>query len=276
MTSSPSGAGVALVAVAASVCALLLAVPRDAQAQGKIPDTNWRQESRPGPDEAHNTMFAAELRFGPYWPQVDDEFSAAPGPYERVFGTSPNFYFGLEFDFMPLRIPYVGMIGPGFGWGYTAASAKAIVSGTKTPSDEDTSLTIMPMHLSLVARFDELQRRTGVPIVPYLKFGPALGVWSAGNSEGTTVVGDGCTTETPDSAGCTEGSGITWGLNFAIGGMLSLNWLDPRSANLLAHESDVAHAYLFGEWMDAVLTGFGADAMHVGSSTVVVGLAADF
>lgn len=255
---------------------LALALPGVALAQGKIPNTDWRQESRPPPSEAHNTMFAAELRFGPYWPQVDDEFSSSPGPYEKVFGTGPQFYFGLEFDFMPLRIPYVGMIGPGFGWGYTATSSKAIVSGTNQASDEDTSLSIMPMHLSLVARFDELQRRTGVPIVPYLKFGPALGVWSAGNSEGTSVAGSGCSVDTPDATGCTEGSGITWGLNFALGGMLSLNWLDPRSANLLAHESDVAHAYLFGEWMDAMLTGFGSDAMHVGSSTVVVGLAADF
>ncbi|MFO0613889.1 MAG: MXAN_2562 family outer membrane beta-barrel protein [Polyangiaceae bacterium] len=262
--------------VASSIVCVGLLAPASAFAQGRIADNDWRHDSRPTDAETKNTMFAAELRFGPYWPQVDDEFSSAPGPYERVFGTGPQFYFGLEFDFMPLRIPYVGMIGPGFGWGYTATSAKALISGTNTASQEDTSLSIMPMHLSLVARFDELQRRTGVPIVPYLKFGPALGVWNASTSEGTSVAGAGCTVDTPDAAGCTSGNGITWGLNFAIGGMLSLNWLDPRSANLLAHENDVAHAYLFGEWMDAVLTGFGADAMHVGSSTVVVGLAADF
>lgn len=264
------------VLLAPTIVAAGLAVPGVALAQSKIPNNNWRQDSRPAGDETRSTMFAAELRFGPYWPQVDDEFSASPGPYERVFDNDPQFYFGLEFDFMPLRIPYVGMIGPGFGWGYTYASAKAVVSGTKQVSEEDTSLSIMPMHLSLVARFDELQRRTGIPIVPYLKFGPSVGVWNASNGKGTSVVGEGCTVEKPDAEGCTSGSGATWGLNFALGGMLSLNWLDPRSAALLASESAVAHAYIFGEWMDAVLSGFGADAMHVGTSTVVVGLAADF
>jgi len=229
-----------------------------------------------------------EVRFGPYWPNVDGAFSGSPPscanaspttcPYFKTFGSKPNFYFGLELDFTPLRIPYIGAFGPGFGWGWTSASAPAIVHATGLPATgETTSLTIMPMHLSAVLRADELMRRTGVPFVPYVKFGPALGAWTASNSLGTSVVGSGCTVQNPDGAGCIKGKGVTWGLNFALGGALSLNFLDPSAASLLEHGSDVAHVYLFGEWMNAILTGFGAPkAMHVGTSTVVVGLAADF
>jgi hypothetical protein len=261
-----------LVAIAAC-----LVVPVSALAQDHIPDADWRR-----PDHStvapHDPLFTVEIRFGPYWPDVDGEFGTDKGPYFQTFGSKPNFYFGLELDFTPLRIPYVGAFGPGFGWGWTQAKAPATIASTGQPSaGETTSLTIMPMHLSAVLRADELMRRTGVPLVPYVKVGPAIGVWTASNSLGTSVVGPGCTQANPDAAGCVEGKGATWGADFALGGALSLNFLDPTAASLLEHGSDVAHVYLFGEWMDAILTGFGSKKeMHVGSSTVVVGLSADF
>ena len=268
----------ALVGVALAIGFLSLA--SEASAESSVPDNTWRHGSEKKGTQ-RRPMFAAEVRFGPYWPNVDSEFNTATGPYKRVFGTKANFYFGLEFDFLPLRIPYVGMFGPGFGWGYTNASAKAKLKGTQVASGEDTSLTIMPMHLSAVLRVDELMHRTGIPIVPYGKLGLGLAHWSTSTSAGTSVVGTTggvpCTTETADKPGCTVGSGNTWGIHTALGGMFALNWLDPHSAGRLREETDIAHIYLFGEWMDAILNGLGSSkSMHVGSSTVVVGLAGDF
>jgi hypothetical protein len=264
----------AAAAVGASALVALFAWPSAAHAQSHIPDTNWRQSSRPNEQPA-DTQFAFEIRFGPYWPAVDDE-PALGGrtPYADTFGDAPRFYFGLEFDWMPLRIPYVGMFGPGFGWGYTWSSEKARLtgctgSGTDCQSDDITSLTIMPMHLSAVLRGDELMRRTGVPFVPYAKFGPAVGVWSAAKSSGDAKV----TVNGEDISG----EGATWGLNLALGGMLALNWLDTGSAGRLRETTGIGHVYLFGEWMDAMLTGLGAGSqMYVGSSTFVCGLAGDF
>ncbi len=257
-----------------SLALALVAWPSAAQAQSHIPDNDWRHKSRPY-EEPAETQFAFEIRFGPYWPAVDDEPALGGAtPYADTFGDTPNFYFGLEFDWMPLRIPYVGMLGPGFGWGYTWASANARLTGCSgaaadCESDDITSLTIMPMHLSAVLRGDELMRRTGVPIVPYAKFGPAVGVWSAAKSSGDAKV-------TVDGQEV-SGEGATWGLHLALGGMVALNWLDTSSAGRLRETTGIGHVYVFGEWMDSILTGFGSgDQMYVGSSTFVCGLAGDF
>lgn len=255
---------------------------------------DWRRKDRPRTNE-HPGSFAAELRFGPYWPQVDNEFDSAPGPYEKVFDNDPQFYFGLEADWLPLRIPYVGAIGPGIGWGFTSASGRSLatddapveepVEGEDAPEiEEDATLTIMPMHVSVVARFDELMLRTGIPIVPYAKFGLGFATWSASNPTGASIVGPGCTasdaeksSDEREAKGCVIGSDTTWGFHMALGGAISLNWIEPRSANNLYESVGIGHLYIFGEWMNAMLNGIGSrQQMRVGSSTFVTGLAADF
>lgn len=262
------------------------ATTASAQQSGSIGDSNWRQTSRPTRRDAYASSqhFAFELRFGPYSPAVDEEFGYGFGenplaPYARTFGepsdgqweTDPQFYFGLEFDWQALRIPFVGAIGPGFGWGFTTTSAPAKIVGTQEPAGTDTSLTIMPMHVSVVLRGDELMRRTGVPLVPYGKLGLGFATWSASTTTGDSQVVDPVTMETID------GSGVTWGIHMALGGMLALNWLDGRSAATLDETTSVNHVYLFGEWMNAQLNGLGSTPqLHVGTSTWVLGLAADF
>jgi LPXTG-motif cell wall-anchored protein len=261
----------------AGVIALFL-LPSIAYAQGGIPDTDWRQENR-YPDEPADTQFAFEVRFAPYWPAVDSEPGLTGKPYEATFGSDPRFYFGLEFDYMPLRIPYLGTFGPGIGWGYTWASSEAAITGC-TPSDSEacqsedvTSLTIMPMHISAVLRGDELMRRTGVPIVPYGKFGFGLAWWQTEQTSGiseTEEVQDGETVQV-------KGQDWSWGLHIALVAALALNWLDTGSAGRLRESTGIGHVYLFGEWMNAMLTGLGTgNTMYVGTSTVVAGLAADF
>ena len=277
---------------------LLGASAAAAQQSGAIGDSNWRQTSRPTRRDAYESSqhFAFELRFGPYFPEVDEEFGHGFGetprlgltpeergtPYSETFGepdgeghweTDPQFYFGIEIDWQAVRIPYVGVIGPGFGWGYTSTSAVAKIAGTQEPSGTDTSFTIMPMHVSAVLRGDELMRRTGVPIVPYGKLGLGFATWSISTtSDDAKVVPD------PEKPMETfAGSGVTWGIHMALGGMLALNWLDGRSAATLDETTSVNHVYLFGEWMNAQLDGLGSrPQMHVGTSTWVLGLTADF
>lgn len=254
---------IARLAAAALAGGASLLVAAAAQAQSaNLHGGEWRRANRPtNPDDEQSFVF--EIRFGPYYPQVDEEFSISPGPYERAFDNDPQFYFGLELDWLPLRIPWVGIIGPGFGWGYTATSANAKITGQETESAQETSLTIMPMHLSAVARFDEIMRRTVVPVVPYLKLGLGLGLWSAGTSS-ETAVQDGVL-----------GRDTTWGIHFALGAMLSLNFLDPRSGSQLNQSVGIGNIYVFGEWMNANLDGIGSrPQMHIGSSSWVLGLAA--
>jgi hypothetical protein len=251
--------------------ALLLALAASAQ-QPAVPGTGWRRPRRAGDMDqsryASAQNFAFEVRFGPYYPDVDAQFGGS-GPYKKVFGDDARLYFGVEFDWLPLRIPYIGATGPGVGWGYTSASDKAKITGTDKDSDEETSLTIMPMHLSGVVRFDELMRRTGIPIVPYAKFGLGLGLWSTSAGSETSRV--------KNVAGKNVvGRDTTWGTHLALGGMFALNFLDRRSAAQLDESTGINHAYLFGEWMYANLSGIGSrPQMDIGASTWVAGLAFD-
>lgn len=261
----------ALAPVAA--CAIL-ASAAPARAQSTDISTDWRRIDRSESlgKGSSSQLFAFELRFGQYFPEVDDKpglgkDKAGKLPYSSVFGhddegkalSNDQFYFGFELDYLPFRIPYVGAIGPGFGWGFTHTSAKSNISGTKQVSGTDTAFTIMPMHLSAVVRFDELMRRTGVPIVPYGKLGLGLGVWM-----GSPVPSE------------YTGTGATWGMHYALGGMLALNFLDPRSAARLDETTGVNHAYVFGEFMRANLNGLAATpTMYLGSTSWVAGLAVD-
>lgn len=262
-------------ALAPLAVASVLASAAPARAQvSHAPMNDWRRTNRSdylGKGDS-SQQFTFELRFGQYFPEVDDKpgltrNGAGKLPYEAVFGhdeegkplSNDQFYFGLEVDYLPFRIPYVGAVGPGFGWGFTSDSNKAKAIGGVEDSATDTSFTIMPMHLSAVVRFDELMRRTGIPIVPFAKLGLGLGVW----------LGSPAPSEL-------SGTGATWGIHYAVGGMLALNFLDPRSSVRLDEASGVNHSYIFGEFMRADLNGLGSTpTFYLGSTSWVVGLAVD-
>jgi hypothetical protein len=264
----------ALRGLALGVLALGWAPAAWAASSNDIQDTDWRQpraeELNPDADAFSPEHFAFELRFAPYWPEVDEELGSSPGPYESMFGTKARFYFGLELDWLPFRIPYIGTIGPSFGWGYTRSSGKAILVSTGQAADADTSLTILPMHFSAVLRGDYLLEKWRIPIVPYGKLGLGLGLWTASGAEGTSEValGDGSTV---------KGQGTSLGMHLALGGMIALSAFDQESEYSMREDSGVQNAYVFGEWMWANLDGIGSyPQMHVGTSTAVFGLAIDW
>lgn len=256
----------ALVAIAS----LLAAEGAEAQTR-RIRDSNWRQSERGSVQQGSPQRFALELRFGPYYPAVDEEFGGS-GPYSKFFGDKGRFYFGGEFDWQALRIPWVGSLGPGVGLGYTSASGKAFREGTyddatnTLPYEErrvgETSLTILPMHVSAVLRFDEIFRRTGIPVIPYGKIGFGAGLWWVNIGDKTAEVGTG--------EDAISGNGLSYGLHWALGGMLALDWLGRRSMAALDQESGINHVHLFGEWTNLNL-GLGGNQMKVGTSTWTVG-----
>lgn len=257
----------------AAAVVLAGAAPARAQSSGSMNDWRRLDRSESLGKSSSSQLFTFELRFGQYFPEVDDKpglgrDAAGDAPYAAVFGHdakgflrgNDQFYIGVELDYLPFRIPYVGALGPGLGWGFTRTSSTAkLTSDPTTDSSTSTGFTIMPMHLSAVVRFDELMRRTGVPIVPYAKLGLGLGIWMG----------------SPVPSGFT-GSGATWGMHYAFGGMLALNFLDPRSAARLDETTGVNHAYIFGELMRANLNGLASTpTMYLGSTSWVVGLAVD-
>jgi hypothetical protein len=229
---------------------------RAAAAEGDNSEQSWR-----APRIVESPQrFAFELRVGPYRPSIDDPFPQKP--YETAFGTDTRFAFALEFDWQVLRIPFVGTLGPGIGWGYTHMSAPALFSSGELAgqdSAEDTNLAIMPMYGVAVLRVDELARRTAVPLVGYGKAGLGYGIYWTGNDIET------------------QRRGHTWGTQFALGGMFLLDAIDNHSAIEIDNEWGVNNTYLFFEWMVANLDDFkGAkdrSVMHIGTNTWMVGLA---
>jgi hypothetical protein len=214
--------------------------------------------------------FTLEVRFGLYHPRVD----ADPGlngatPYRSTFGDTANFEIAAEFDWQAYRIPHFGTIGPGFGAGYTSASALAPLvtpqpDGNKL-SAENTSLTIFPMYGVVVLRADVIDRELHVPFVPYAKLGVGWGLWRASNSAGTS------------NASGRVGEGTSLGIHAALGLALDLNVLDRAAARGFDNSMGVNHTYAFFEAFWSDLNGFGqANALNVGAYTWAAGLALSF
>jgi hypothetical protein len=292
-----------LLAAAAGLASLLSAGPARAQ-MAHVPDNDWRQPDRHDAitKAAAKPGFVVEVRLGPYLPDVDSgipktSVNPATGqpytPFADVFGldcdkqtfgsVKPRVLFGFEVDYLAARVPYVGTVGPGLGWSFTQFSNRAQLSSTSRAmpmcSGEATTFTIMPMHASVVLRADELMRRTGIPFVPYGKFGVGMAWWRSSNDLGTETV---CGTKdnpvkcmSAGSPSTGRGDGITPNLHFALGGMLSLNWIEPQVSARLEQTTGVHHAYLYGEYYNDRLA-IASNVMRVGAQSWVAGLAIDF
>jgi hypothetical protein len=215
--------------------------------------------------------FALELRFAPYWPAIDSQPGLTGTPYHTIFGNSPTILVTAELDFQALRIPHFGTLGPGLSFGYTQMSAPAPLADGSGVSAENTSLEVFPFYAVAVLRADVLLRQFRIPIVPYAKLGVAFSLWRAFTDAGTS------TFVNPTTGQSSSGFGGTWGEQFALGGMLNLDWIDPRGAANLDDATGINHTYLFGEWMFANLDNFGSKSgLRVGTNTFCGGLAFEF
>lgn len=217
-----------------------------------------RAERNRGLSQAAND-FVFELRFGPYIPRVDSEFANAT-PYRDTFGDKTRYLLGLEFDWQALKLPGVGSLGPGLGWGATESSAPApITGGGGKRGAQVTNLWIMPMYAVAVARLDALMAAK-IPIQPYVKAGIGVGLWWTNDSIKTSEV-NGVT-----------GQGTSIGYQLAAGAVLNLSFLDPEAGSTDS-SSGIGAAGLFGELYHSNLNGFGAgNQMQVGTNTWFAGL----
>jgi hypothetical protein len=209
--------------------------------------------------------FAFEVRFAPYWPNIDSEPSLKGArPYHDTFGDHPwaRLLVAFEFDWQALRIPHVGTIGPGLSAGYTQMSAPALKMDGSCCSQANTNLEIFPFYTAAVFRLDALMRDLRIPIVPYAKAGVGWGIWRTWNDgTGTAKVGN------------SVGNGISVGPHLAAGGMLQLSVFDPRSARALDEATGINNTYLHAEVMWSGLGELGSGQLRVGTTTWVLGLA---
>jgi hypothetical protein len=250
--------GLRLSTLATLLGGLAAAASAEAQEDVRAHPTIWRNDISP-----QNAAF--EVRFGPYRPKLDD--NVATPVYDEFFGDGRRYMIGFEVDWQALRIPAIGTLGVGLGWGYTQMSATNLVPpgslapGLPNPNvTQESTLNIMPLTAVAVLRVDIFARRFAIPIVPYAKLGGAWAFW---------WVNDGVGTATSDETGA-KGKDISVGTQAALGGMFLLDILEPSAALSADVDSGVNNSYLFFEWS---MSNYGGDQMNVGSNTWVTGLA---
>lgn len=246
------------VALVAGVGAASLAWGSPAAAQGidQFGPYGYDEHSYETPQEA-----SFELRFGPYLPRVDDEFGGS-GPFERHFGDENRYLLGFEGDWQLLKIPYVGTLGPGVGFGVVSMDGKTFRSNGE-PADQRTSLSILPMYAVGVLRIDTLAQETPVPLALHAKFGLGYALWWTDDGVGLSRDANGVT-----------GEGASYGYQGALGLLLLLDAFDSVAARDLDSTFGVNNSYLFLEAYYSDLDGFGSgDQMQMGTTTWMLGLA---
>jgi hypothetical protein len=197
-----------------------------------------------------------ELRFAPYRPDVDSEFTArgsAARPYEQLFGSSRHLMMQLEVDRQLLHRG--GTWSLGLGVGYMHVSGAALAPDLVTPSGDQTGLRLIPLSAALVYRADILRERYGSPLVPYAKLGLDCTLWHMSDTAEPSV------------------DGRTFGWHAAAGVSLDLSILDPEDARTMDRETGVNQTAIFFEAARYSLDGFGSgSALHVGDTTWFAGL----
>jgi hypothetical protein len=220
----------------------------------------------PAADHPFRSMqnFALELRFSPYYANVDEQPGLRGEPFKQSFGDKPRLYIGLEFDWQTFRIPYVGTIGPGLGVG-TVSMSRTAQTVTGRASGDEYGLTIYPMYLAAVLRMDSFWRGAGFPVVPYGKLGVGYGIWNASNSRGTAEA-DGL-----------KGSGGTWGTHAALGVGIPLDFLDSGASRNMDNAIGINTTLIYAEYYWLSLNGLGQErALYVGTNTWAMGIAFEF
>lgn len=231
-----------------------------ARAQAQVIETEAQYHGSP-------QHFAFELKFGPYRPDIDSEFSGARQPYQDFFGSGRKLMSAMEFDWEIIR--HVGTVAVGAGLGYFKESANNPASdnpgGVKT--QDTTSLRLLPFSLSAIYRFDLPYERLHIPLVPYGKLGFDYVYWTVTNGNG----------EVPESPTGGRGQGGTLGWHAAVGLSLVLDIFDRSAANQFDEEMGINHTLLFFELNHLDASGLGeSNRLHVGDTTWNAGIMFEF
>jgi hypothetical protein len=224
------------------------------------PSTNAPERSSP-------MNFGLELRFGPYLPRVDSEFTNGEAPFKRYFGTTNRLAVGTEFDWFPLKLDRILRFGPGVGVMYTAIGADAFFNrfpDQRAPGQR-TSIRILPHWATAVLHVDALAQRTPIPLVLTAKVGLAHALWWVKDLPQTMRAEDG-----------TLGRGRSYGTYYGLGAQLDLGFLDSTRKKRLDSFIGINSIYFYGEFYILNLDGFGASGvMNLSDRSWVLGLAFD-
>lgn len=215
------------------------------------------------------------LKFGPYAPNMDAEFSGAT-PFADFFGDDQALLFAAELDVILWQ--GFGKVMIGASLGYSSMSAKPLpddggdtkpatyIEQSKIVIAGETTINTIPIALLGVYAFDVLAERWSVPLVPYVKFGLNYTIWWINKPDGSTAVFNG-----------DEAAGGTLGWQVNLGAAFQLDVLEPKAAKMLDSDMGINHTYLFFELAHVQADGFGSsERLNVGDTSWNGGLAFQF
>jgi hypothetical protein len=247
---------------------LLLAAGRPAAAQ---------LITREGDQYRTPQRFALELRFGPYSPNVDEEFDqrdSARAPHDEFFGDDRRFMFQIELDWQIFRGFGTAAIGGSVGYfrenarAYLDSGAGKAINDAEGRSADNSRLSLYPFAVLAVYRADQLWSLWDIPLVPYGKVGLNYTIWSVYDGNDRVA-------SSPEVGG--RGRGGTAGWQAAAGVSLVLDFIDSGAARALDGETGINHTHVFFEYAKYEASGLGQDdKLHVGDTTWVTGLMFEF
>lgn len=213
--------------------------------------------------EQSDQNWQLELKFGPYKPSVDDEFSGGTQPFDTIYGSTSVLLGVAEIDWQFWR--GIGSLALGVSGGYSQDRGTALAQdGSK--SNDKTTFNVVPLQVHLVYNFDYLATDYGIPFVPYAKGGFDYWIWWFDDASGDTSKANG-----RDALGGTLGWHVGGGLRFL------LDWFDESSANSFDLEIGVNNSYIFGEFLYSQVDDFGSSkSISIGDAMFMGGLAFEF
>ena len=216
-------------------------------------------------ETSKSSMF--EFHVGSYEPAIDEQFTNTT-PYADVFGQESPLLFGFHTDRQLWQ--GFGSLAVGVGARYGSVSGKAQLEDG-TASSDTTELHLLPLTASVVYRFDVLQNRVDIPLVPYGKAGLNYTLWWVFNGRGEVANSWGL-----DGEGHT-GAGGTMGWFASAGVQPHLDFFDAERAAEFDTESGVNNSYLFAEYTTSEVNDFGSDeSMELSSDHLSFGLMFEF
>lgn len=222
----------------------------------------------PGRSEAASPLTSSlDLRIGSYTPQVDNEFSTTN--HATPFGTVVKdgaWEVGATIDWIVWK--RFGTLSMGMGAARWSKDGHSLtLAGDETA--DTTTLSIVPISVDAVYRFDVLAERYDFPLIPYARVGLVYALWwmedGIGNlsrytSGGKTLIA----------------RGGTGGFQGALGLRLLLDVFEPQAARSFDIEMGVNHSYLFAEYRKLSLTDFGnSKSIDLSDDIFAFGLAFD-
>jgi hypothetical protein len=227
------------------------------------------------------------LKFGPYYPSVDEEFSDAT-PFEDAFGSNPRVLGQLDAEYYLWQGH--GKLGVGVSFGYTNFTGSSQIQGTGGDSggtdgggggddnggddgssddgvnlEEETKFRVFPLGLIASYRWDYLVEELNVPLALKGEAGLDYYLWRVKDGGGDVSEADG-----QKAAGAIPGYHVAGRLEFL------LNAIDPETAAAFDLSWGINRTYLFGEYQFSQVDGFGGDSLRLGDSTWKIGLAFEF